>query len=172
MGVWVTLWRSGQRLPGRPQDRTPLLTKSKSDGPADSGHRLQRSYPSNCREVWETELSAECCLVSGYADDFADQLVWCAKQYGVTYFKWDAVEQYGCDDPGHHHGGAQMSAQERAERYAFLQPICMSRIVEGIQEEVPEAIVDFEITESARCVGLAFFSMGKYFLTNNPYCHE
>ena len=126
------------------------------------------------REVWETELSAECCLVSGYADDFADVLVSCSKEYGVTYFKWDAVEQYGCDDPNHHHGDAEhMSAQERAERYAFLQPIYMSRIVERVQRHVPEAIVDFDITESARCVGLAFLSVGKYFLTNNgPYYFE
>lgn len=125
------------------------------------------------REVWETEESAECCLVSSYADDFAEELVRCAKEYGVTYFKWDAIEQYGCDDHRHSHGNESMTPAERADRYAFLQPIYMARIVEKLQEEIPNAIVDFDVTESARCVGLAFLSVGKYFSVNNgPYYQE
>src|SRR5271166_4087937 len=56
------------------------------------------------REIWETEKSYDMCLVSGYADAFADELIRLAKEGGVRYFKWDAISQYGCDDPHHDHG--------------------------------------------------------------------
>ena len=138
------------------------------------GNRMTwRDQPLGTREVWETEESAECCLVSSYADDFADELIRCARDYGVTYFKWDAVEQYGCDDYRHFHGDNTMTHSERADRYAFLQPIYMTRIVQKLQAAVPNAIVDFDVTESARCVGLAFLSVGRYFAVNNgPYYQE
>ena len=113
------------------------------------------------------------CLVSSYADDFADELIRCARDFGVRYFKWDAVEQYGCDAPGHHHGTEIHSPQERADSYAFQQPLAMARIVEKLVKAFPDAIVDFDVTESHRCVGLAFLSVGKYFLINNgPYYHD
>ncbi|WNR42980.1 alpha-galactosidase [Paenibacillus roseipurpureus] len=120
--------------------------------------------------VWETEESAELCLVSGYADDFADELIRLSQELGVTYFKWDAICQYGCNDPHHHHGDEGALAQEREECYSFLQPLYMVRIIEKLTEACPEAIVDFDVTEGYRCVGLSFLSAGKYFLLNNgPY---
>jgi alpha-galactosidase len=46
----------------------------------------------------------------------------------------------------------------------------MARIAEKVTAAVPLAIVDFDVTESQRCVGLAFLTAGKYFLINNgPY---
>lgn len=125
------------------------------------------------RAIWETEASEELCLVSSYADDFADELIRCASEFGVTYFKWDAIDQYGCDDPHHLHGTADNPAAERADAYAFNQPLAMARIAEKVTAAVPEAIVDFDVTESQRCVGLAFLTAGKYFLINNgPYLHS
>jgi len=122
------------------------------------------------RPIWETEESEELCLVSSYADDFADELIRCARELGVTYFKWDAITQYGCDDPHHHHGTVDNTAAERADAYAFAQPMAMARIAEKVTAAVPEAIVDFDVTEGQRCVGLAFLTAGKYFLINNgPY---
>lgn len=130
----------------------------------------ERSKP---RPIWETEESVSLCLVSRYADAFADELIRLARETGATYFKWDAVDQYGCDDPGHDHGGAAHSREERADVYAFRQVQAMTRIVDKLCEACPEAIVDFDITEGHRSVGLAFLSAGKYFLINNgPYYHN
>lgn len=127
----------------------------------------RRGHIGNPWPIWETEESRYMCLVSPYAEVFADELIRLAREVGVTYFKWDAIGQYGCDDPGHQHGNADASEQERYECYGFELCRAMTRIVERVCEAVPEAIVDFDVTESHRAVGLAFLSAGKYFLINN-----
>ena len=121
-------------------------------------------------EVWETEKSYKMCMVSGYADAFADELIRIAKETGVTYFKWDAIAQYGCNDPHHNHGGVNNTAQERADSYGFQLVQSMSYVADKVAAAVPGAIVDFDVTEGGRAMGLAFLSSGKYFLINNgPY---
>jgi alpha-galactosidase len=120
--------------------------------------------------VWETEASTGCCVVSRYGQDYAEELIRLNRELGVTYFKFDAVDQYGCDDPGHGHGGAENPAVERGECYAFQMPLAMARIAERVSSAVPGAICDFDMTESGRSFGLAYLSAGKYFLINNgPY---
>lgn len=120
--------------------------------------------------VWETEESYGMCLVSPYRDAFADELIRLNKELGVTYFKWDAIGQYECNDPRHFHGNAENSPQERMDSYAFEIGRSMSYVVDKLTRECPEAIVDFDITEGNRAVGLGFLSSGKYFLINNgPY---
>ena len=121
-------------------------------------------------EVWETEKSYKMCMVSGYADTFADELIRLAKEVGVTYFKWDAIAQYGCNDPHHNHGDESNTPQERSDSYGFQLVQYMSRVADKVAAAVPGAIVDFDVTESGRAMGLAFLSSGKYFLINNgPY---
>ena len=121
-------------------------------------------------EIWETEASQGLCLVSRYAEAFADELIRLVREVGVTYFKWDAIGQYGCDDPHHQHGTPENTPQERADSYAFQQGTAMARVVDKLCAACPEAIVDFDITEGGRTVGLGFLSAGKYFLINNgPY---
>jgi alpha-galactosidase len=113
------------------------------------------------------------CLVSRYKDAFADELIRLVREVGVTYFKWDAIGQYGCNDAGHQHGAARNSEQERADCYAFEQVRAMSAVVDKLCAACPEAIVDFDVTEGGRTVGLGFLSSGKYFLINNgPYSHN
>ena len=120
--------------------------------------------------VWETEQSRCHCLVSEYWQSVADELIRCHRDWGVTYFKWDAIGQYGCDSPNHFHGDASVPAAERADCYAFEQVRYMARIVDRLCEACPGAIVDFDVTEGGRCVGLAFLASGKYFAVNNgPY---
>jgi alpha-galactosidase len=120
--------------------------------------------------IWETEESYGMCLVSPYRDAFADELIRLNKELGVTYFYWDAIGQYECNDPRHFHGNANNTAQERLESYAFEIGRSMSYVVDKLTEECPDAIVDFDITEGGRSVGLGFLSSGKYFLVNNgPY---
>ncbi|MFC4776590.1 alpha-galactosidase [Paenibacillus sp. GCM10023252] len=120
--------------------------------------------------IWETETSSTLCLVSSYSDDFVEELIRLYRELGVTYFKWDAISQYGCDDPNHNHGDEGCSEQERAECFSFELPLTMARIVEKLASACPDAIVDFDVTEGYRSVGLSFLSAGKYFLINNgPY---
>jgi len=120
--------------------------------------------------IWETEASYGMCLVSSYRDAFADELIRLNKELGVTYFKWDAIGQYGCNDPRHNHGGEGNTPQERLDSYAFEISKSMTYVVDKLVQACPEAIVDFDITEGGRAVGLGFLSAGKYFLINNgPY---
>jgi alpha-galactosidase len=125
------------------------------------------------REIWETEESVGMCLVSAYWEDFANKLITLTKELGVSYFKWDAIGQYGCNDAHHLHGTEQNSMEERTQRYAFLQPLYMTKIIDKVCKEAPQSIFDFDITEDGRCVGLQFLSAGKYFIINNgPYYHN
>jgi len=122
------------------------------------------------RPIWETEESYGMCLVSRYRDAFADELIRLAKEVGVRYFKWDAIGQYGCNDPNHFHGNAGNSDQERSDCYAFEIGRSMNYVLDKLCSVYPEAIVDFDITEGGRSVGLGFLASGKYFLINNgPY---
>ncbi len=121
-------------------------------------------------EIWETEASQGCCVVSRFGGDFANRLIQLSRDLGVVYFKFDGVDQYGCNDPDHGHGGAANSVAERGECFAFQMPLAMARIAEQVGSAIPEAICDFDATESGRSFGLAYLSAGKYFLINNgPY---
>jgi alpha-galactosidase len=120
--------------------------------------------------VWETDPSQGICLVSRYWEAFADELIRLVREVGVTYFKWDAIGQYGCDDPNHLHGTAENTPEERAQSYGFQLVQYMGRVIDKLCAACPEAIVDFDITEGGRCVGLGFLASGKFFLINNgPY---
>ena len=121
-------------------------------------------------EVWETEASHDICIVSRYWEAFADELIRLVREVGVTYFKWDAIGQYGCDSAHHFHGDESNTQEERRQSYAFEQVRYMNKVVDKLCKECPGAIVDFDITEGGRCVGLGFLASGKYFLINNgPY---
>lgn len=127
--------------------------------------KINDPYP-----VWETEESYGMCLVSPYWEHLADTLISLAKTLGVTYFKWDAIAQDGCNSPDHDHGDSSCTPEERADAFAFRVGIYMEKIVNKICAECPDVIVDFDITEGHRSVGLGFLSVGKYFLINNgPY---
>ena len=120
--------------------------------------------------VWETEESYRMCLVSPWGETFLRELVRLARETGVTCFKWDAVGQYGCDAPGHGHGAEANTPEERRDAYGFRIPLRLTEIARRLGEEVPGAVVDFDVTEGGRAVGLAFLTAGRYFLVNNgPY---
>ncbi len=121
--------------------------------------------------VWETEESRSFCLVSRYADAFADELIRLNRELGVTYFKWDAVgQEAGCDSPFHQHGDARVPPKERAECWEFELVRALSTIARRVCSACPQAIVDLDLTESGRSLGLAFLEIGKFFLINNgPY---
>ena len=136
-------------------------------------YRMSWEGESHCSKIWETEESYGMCLCSPYAEEFADLLIHLYKELGVRYFKWDGISQYGCDSPLHNHGGKENTAKERAECYSYQMGLRMIDIVERLTEACPEAIVDFDVTEGGRFMGLGFLSVGKYFLINNgPYASD
>ena len=127
-----------------------------------------RAFP-----VWETEESYPMCLVSDYWGAFADRLIQLADTVGVRYFKWDAVDLYGCESGKHFHGGPNSSGGECRDCYAFQIGQYMSRVVDKLCRFYPDAIVDVDITEGRRYLGLGFLSSGKFFSMNNgPYFHN
>jgi alpha-galactosidase len=120
--------------------------------------------------VWETEDSQPFCLATRYADSFADELIRINRELGVTYFKWDGIQQSGCSSPIHNHGDLSNSDSERAACYEFQMVNALVRIAEKVSSACPNVIIDLDLTESGRCMGLAFLSVGKFFLINNgPY---
>ena len=135
--------------------------------------RSWQGKQSDPHPIWETEESHSMCLVSRYADAFVEELIRLHREVGVTNIKWDAVSQYGCDDPGHWHGGPENDAQERADCYAFRLGLALEDIADRVSQACPGTIVDFDITEARRYVGLGFLRAGKFFLVNNgPYYHD
>lgn len=142
--------------------------------------QLMKKYP-NCVSaqegkeikalpVWETEESYPMCLVTEYWKEFADYLIFLADKIGVRYFKWDAIDLYGCDRRDHFHGGSENSLEESSDCYAFQIGLYMSKIVDRVCKSYPDVIVDVDITEGRRYFGLGFLSSGKYFSMNNgPY---
>ena len=110
------------------------------------------------------------CLVSRYKEEFIKMLFKMVREEGVTYFKFDGVGQYDCDEPGHGHGDESHTNKERLERFAFMMPETLNYIADTITAEYPEVIIEFDITESGRSVGLSYLASGKYFIINNgPY---
>ncbi|HEX9185795.1 MAG TPA: alpha-galactosidase [Vicinamibacteria bacterium] len=143
---------------------------SSRTGLANARHRMSWKGESKAWPVWETEESYPMCLVSPWGEAFLDELVRLHRETGVSYYKWDAVGQYGCDAPGHGHGTGANTPQERADAYAFRVGLRLAEIAERLAEQVPGAVVDFDVTEGGRAVGLAFLTAGRYFLVNNgPY---
>ncbi|GHV02268.1 hypothetical protein FACS1894211_13380 [Clostridia bacterium] len=123
--------------------------------------------------MWESEDNYILCLCSDYWKTFADRLIRLYKECGVRYFKWDAVWQYDCSNGGHGHGTAKNSLDERRQCYAYELVARLNQIAERVQSDCPDAILDLDVTESSRTVGLAFLAVGKFFMINNgPYYRE
>jgi alpha-galactosidase len=139
-------------------------------GAENVAFRMSWKGESKAWPVWETEESYPMCLVSPWGEAFLRELVRLHRETGVTYYKWDAVGQYGCDAPGHGHGAEANTPEERRDAYAFRIGLRLAEIARRLGEEVPGAVVDFDVTEGGRAVGLAFLTAGRYFLVNNgPY---
>ncbi|MDD4192803.1 MAG: alpha-galactosidase, partial [Mangrovibacterium sp.] len=101
-------------------------------------------------KVWETEESVNMCLVSPYWEYYANVLIRMYKELGISYFYLDGVGQTGCDDPNHFHGTEQNTQTERQQSYSFLLPVYLGRIMEKVCAVCPDAIFDFDVTESGR----------------------
>ncbi len=123
--------------------------------------------------IWETENSVNLDLVSPYWNALADELIRLTREMGVSYFTFDAVDQYACDGANGLHGTEANSAQERADSYAFQLPIYLSKVVDKVTAAAPGTICELDVTEVGRSMGLGFLSSGKYIILNNgAYFHN
>jgi alpha-galactosidase len=123
--------------------------------------------------IWETENSVNLDIVSPYWNAIADKLIQLTRELGVSYFTWDAVDQYSCDGANGFHGTEANSEKERAESYAFQLPIYLSKVVDKVCAAAPTTIFELDVTEEARSMGLGFLSSGKYIILNNgAYFHN
>ncbi len=111
------------------------------------------------------------CLASGYADDFIETMVRLNQELGVATSSGTRSSQYGCELAEHDARHARRTPLGNGgDCYAYQMGRQMIRIVEEVTRRCPGVIVDFDITEGGRFVGLGFLSAGKYFLVNNgPY---
>ncbi|MDR1638112.1 MAG: alpha-galactosidase [Clostridiales bacterium] len=136
-------------------------------------YRLERNEKFVSNEIWGTEESWCMCIATGYADILIEKMIELRETLGATYFKWDGISQYGCNSPNHGHGDLSNSPQEREECYSYRMGLELTRVVQEVTQKYPEVIVDFDITEGGRYVGLGFLQAGKYFLINNgPYASD
>jgi alpha-galactosidase len=123
--------------------------------------------------IWETENSVNLDLVSPYWSALADELIRLTRDLGVSYFTFDAVDQYACDGDNGFHGTSANSPQERADSYAFQLPIYLSKLVDKVCAAAPGNIFELDVTEEGRSMGLGFLSSGKYIILNNgAYFHN
>ena len=123
--------------------------------------------------IWETENSVNLDIVSPYWNAIADKLIQLTRDLGVSYFTWDAVDQYACDGANGFHGTEANSPQERADSYAFQLPIYLSKVVDKVCAAAPTTIFELDVTEEGRSMGLGFLSSGKYIILNNgAYFHN
>jgi alpha-galactosidase len=123
--------------------------------------------------IWETENSVNLDLVSPYWSALADELIRLTRELGVSYFTFDAVDQYACDGANGFHGTEANSPQERADSYAFQLPVYLSKVVDKVCAAAPGTIFELDVTEEGRSMGLGFLSSGKYIILNNgAYFHN
>jgi len=121
-------------------------------------------------DVWENGSCYGMCLASGFTDFLIEKSVELHEKLGVSYFKWDGIYQHGCDSNLHYHGGDDCSREEILDAYSYRMGLELTRAAEEISKRCNGAIVDFDITEGGRYVGLGFLSSGKFFSINNgPY---
>ncbi|OFX28836.1 MAG: hypothetical protein A2W92_14815 [Bacteroidetes bacterium GWA2_42_15] len=124
--------------------------------------------------VWETEESTDMCMVSSYWDTYADVLIRLYNELGIRYFYLDGVGQSGCNSQEHFHGTIENTTEESQQCYGFLLPVYLGKVMKKVCTTCPDAIFDFDVTESRRIgVGLQFLANGRYFILNNgPYYYN
>jgi len=121
-------------------------------------------------ELWDKDPTRWMCFVSEHRDEFVKRLKELVDETGVSYFKIDFYDQVPCGEPDHYHGGSDVSEQERLDYWSFKAPLVLVQTAEELARKCPGAVIDYDVTEARRAVGLAQLQAGKYFLLNNgPY---
>ena len=106
------------------------------------------------------------CFASDYRDYYIKK---CKERIdeGIRYFKWDGIDKHLCSSPLHQHGDTTISAEERKLKQGFDIPLLVADAIRQLKAYQPDVVVEVDVTEPHRSVGLAILSEGKYFWMNN-----
>jgi hypothetical protein len=112
---------------------------------------------------WEKNIF---CFDSDYRDYFVRK---CKDRIdeGIRYFKWDGIDKHLCPSPFHHHGNEANTPEERKQKQGYDLPLLVSKAIRELREYQHDVVVEIDVTEPHRSVGLAILSEGKYFWMNN-----
>jgi hypothetical protein len=86
---------------------------------------------------------------------------------GVRYFKWDGMDRHLNASPDNAHGGLEQTADERKSRYGYELSRNVTKAIAELKEYREGVVIEVDITEPHRSVGLNILSEGKYFWMNN-----
>lgn len=87
---------------------------------------------------------------------------------GIRFFKWDAMNTFNSSLSGLYHGDRSHTKQERIDRYNYLFPFYVTRIMKELREYNDEVVVEIDLTEPERCmIGLMPLQEGIFFFINN-----
>ncbi|MBP1647771.1 MAG: hypothetical protein H6Q30_1216 [Bacteroidetes bacterium] len=86
---------------------------------------------------------------------------------GIRYFKWDGIDKHLCASPLHHHGDEKNSPEERRQKQGYDLPLLVADAIRQLREYRSDVVVEIDVTEPHRSVGLAILSEGKYYWMNN-----
>lgn len=87
---------------------------------------------------------------------------------GIRFFKWDAMNTFNSSLSGLYHGDNTYTKKERIERYNYLFPFYVTRIMKELQEYNKDVVVEIDLTEPERCmIGLMPLQEGIFFFINN-----
>jgi hypothetical protein len=112
---------------------------------------------------WDKEVF---CLASDYHRYLIEK---CKRliDVGIRFFKWDGIDKHLCPSALHQHGTALNSEMERRQNMGFAVPLRVADAIRQLKEYCPDVVVEVDVTEPSRSVGLAVLSEGKYFWMNN-----
>jgi hypothetical protein len=86
---------------------------------------------------------------------------------GVRYFKWDGMDRHLNASPNNYHGGPEQTPDERKARYGYELSRYVTRAIAELKDYREDIVIEVDITEPHRSVGLNILSEGKYFWMNN-----
>lgn len=108
-----------------------------------------------------------CDLVGGFYDCILEDLKRLTDE-GIRFFKWDAINTFNSAQPGLGHGGTEHTRKERIDRYNYLLPFYVTRLMRELRAYCPDAVVEIDLTEPERAlIGLMPLQEGKFFWMNN-----
>ena len=106
-------------------------------------------------------------LVGPYYDELLGDLK-ALCDLGFRFFKWDAMNIFSSTLPGLWHGSDAYSERERADRYNYLLPFMVTRLMRELREYCPGVVIENDLTEPERCMmGLMPLQEGKFYFNNN-----
>lgn len=105
------------------------------------------------------------CLSSSFFD-YLQQMHFNLIDKGVRFFKWDWIEPDACCSSQHDHGDDSNPPDLRRRRAMFRSIEQLTTLAQSLNDKHQDCIVEFDVTEARRQVGLGFLAASKYWWYN------